>query len=308
MNDPAFVGRMVAAVRESKELDWLSTTFAYTSGVPFNETPITNFRNYRYKIVEIFKMTYKQEKAVLDVEIATPDMMVVLGTFIDYRLKGRLLVLNSCIVRNEHSWQKLLALAKHDVRLLVNVAFITMHLFAGDIMALGENDIVTCYILAAAVISTMDKASRNRWDRDIQKQGLKRPQPSITDRQAQTPKIPKDSSRAESAYCKEFTDILLPSTADKASTPSDPRVIEFTDSAKQLSTRKQCLEELAQIGKDLPQLGRLLHLGRTENVEPQPLAYYIGQDKIAMPATKLGDHRYKKPDSRNSGTKRSSLW
>lgn len=306
MDDPVFMAKLTSAVQEGREMDWLCNTFAYNSGVPLNETPITNFRNYRYKIVEIFKMTYKQEKAILDVEIATPDSIVLLGIFAEYKLASeRLIALNTCIASNEHSWQKVLALAKHDIRLLVNMAFTVMHLFAGDMTALSDNEIVYCYILAAALIGVMDKNGRAKLDRDIQRQGLKRPQHSITDRASQSPKIPKDSSRSETAYCKAFMDILQNDTF--ASTQA-AKVDIFIATAKRLSIRKECLQQMAQMGKDLPQVGRLLHLGRIKDLEPQQLGFYVGEERMASPASSLGEHRYKKPGSRSSVTRKNSRW
>ncbi|KAF5100144.1 hypothetical protein D0Z03_000865 [Geotrichum reessii] len=309
MSDPAFRIKLAQAVDSHRELDWIFSNYSYNSNVPLNDTPIINFRNYRYKIVEIFVMTYKQEKAVLDVEIATPDVLLILGTYAEYKLLDRLISLNDVVIQQNHSWNKILALAQGDVRLLVNFSFVVMHLFAGDIVALSDNEIVYCYILAAAVISTIDKSSRARIDKDIQKRGLRRPQVSITDRAAQTSsfgrsnsKIPKDSSKAEAAYIRAFEKILMDPahhpTNDENRKVQASNLDVFIATAKRLSIRQACLQSLADMGKDLPQLGRLLHLGRTSDAEPKQLFYYIGQDACAMPANALGDHRYKKHDVR----------
>lgn len=307
MDDPVFMSKLTQAVQDSKEMDWLNTTFAYQSDVQLNETPIINFRNYRYKIVEIFNMTYKQEKSILDAEIATPDLIVVLGTYAEYKLSERLIELNDHIDKGQHSWNKILALVKNDVRLLVNMAFAVMHLFAGDMVALSDNEIVYCYILAAAVIATIDKPSRTKLDREIQKRGLKRPQPSISERPQSTfanmgTKIPKESSRSESAYIQTFNDILCnshPRPVDENRKIQASQVEIFIAAARRLSVRKACLQSLAEVNKDLPQVGRLLHLGRTEDVEPNQLCHYIGKEQCALPASNLGEHRYKKPDTRS---------
>lgn len=303
------MNKLTQAVEDGREMDWLYANYSYNSMVQLNETPIINFRNYRYKIVEIFNMTYKQEKAILDVEIATPDIKVILGTYAEYKLLDKLLELNELIAREGHSWNKILALSKGDVRLLVNMAFVVMHLFAGDMVALGDNEIVYCYILAAAVVGTIEKSCRVRIDRDIQKRGLRRPQLSISDRSQSTfstlaSKVPKDSSRVEALYIKAHADIL--SNANTRGRPVDEnkkvqssQVDIFIAAARRLSMRQACLQSLAEVGKDLPQVGRLLHLGRTEDVEPKQLFYYVGQDQCAMPASNLGEHRYKKPDTRS---------
>lgn len=309
MNDPEFRIKLSQAVDSHRELDWIFSNYSYNSNVPLNETPIINFRNYRYKIVEIFVMTYKQEKAVLDVEIATPDVLIILGTYAEYKLLDRLVRINEAVIHQNHSWSKILALAHGDVRLLVNLAFVVMHLFAGDIVALSDNEIVYCYILAAAIISSIDKPCRARLDKDIQKRGVRRPQVSITDRAAHTSsfgrsntKIPKDSSKAEAAYVKAFEDILMDPEHRPAN--DENRKVQasnldvFIAMAKRLSIRQACLQSLSDMGKDLPQLGRLLHLGRTSDAEPKQLLYYIGQDACALPANTLGDHRYKKTEVR----------
>lgn len=314
MDDPQFMRKLSNAVETGREMDWLYSTFAYNSMVQLNETPIINFRNYRYKIVEIFVMSYKQERAVLDVEIATPDTLTVLGTYAEHKLSDKLLDLNNHIATTSHSWNKILLLARHDVRLLVNMAFAVMHLFAADMVALSDNEIVYCYILAAAVISSIDKNTQARLNRDILKRGLKRAQFSISERPSSllslANKPPKESSRSESSYVNTFAAELAGAclaTVSRNSPDSDSddrkhltsQVEIFIATARRLSLRKACLQNLADSGKDLPQLGRLLHLGRTQDTEPNQLAYYIGEDVCAMPASNLGAHRYKKSDSRS---------
>lgn len=305
MDDPVFISKLTQAVHDARDMDWLYTTFSYQTDVAFNETPVTNFRNYRYKIVETFEMSYKQEKAILDAEIATPDMIVLLGSYAEYKLMDRMMELNDLIAKGDHSWSRILALAKNDVRLLVNMAFVVMHLFAGDLVALSDNEIVYCYILAAAVISTISKSCGAKIERDILKHGLKKPQHSISGRVASSSsKAPKDSSRAEAAYVKGFVSILNSTqvrATDENKKVQASQVDIFIAAARRLSTRKACLQSLADVNKDLPQVGRLLHLGRTEDTEPHQLSYYVGKDQCYQPATSLGVHRYQKP-------KKASRW
>lgn len=361
MDDPQFMRSLSDAVETGREMDWLYSTFSYNTMVPLNETPIINFRNYRYKIVEIFVMTYKQERAVLEVEIATPDTLTMLGTYAEYKLADKLHDLNAHIARGSHSWNKILLLAHNDVRLLVNMAFAVMHLYAADMVALSDNEIVYCYILAAAVIASIDKATQARLSRDILKRGIKRAQYSISERSSSilsmANKPPKESSRAEAAYVSLYASEL--NTAEslghgrrrggrsyKSSTSSSPssslsasssfssrsspdfddtssadrkllpptQVDAFVAAARRLSMRKACLKSLVDARKDLPQLGRLLHLGRSGNgdgsdpTEPCQLAYYVGGDDVlAMPASSLGPHRYKKADGSRSAYKKS-MW
>lgn len=308
MNDPVFMERIRQSVYTGQELEWLLKHYTYYSNVPLNETPIINFRNYRYKITETFVMTYKQEKALLDVEIATPDILVMLGTYAEYKISDQLIEINDLIKSQTHSWNKILALAKNDVRLLVNLSFAIMHLFAADMIALSDNEIVFCYIVAASIISIMDKVSRARVTHEIQKRGLRRPQNSISGR-AQTSsfvtrttsiRFPRDTGKAESAYTKAFDDIMKAIPMDAKAKAEMVEV--FIGAAKRLSVRQACLRSFADMGKDLPQLGRLLHLGRKTDTEPNQLVHYIGEDAIALPASNLGDQRYKK-DSR-----RGSMW
>lgn len=313
MDDQAFINKLSQAVSDGREMECLYSMFSYNSMVQLNETPIINFRNYRYKIVEIFVMTYKQEKGVLDVEIATPDILVILGTFSEHKLLDKLLGLNEHIARGGHSWNKLLLLAKGEVRLLVNTAFAVMHLFAGDMVALGDNEIVYCYILAAAVVGSIDKASRARLNRDIMKRGLKRTQYSISERPQSpfslAPKVPKDSRQAEAAYVAVYQDEISNCSSDAMEDHKvqASQVDIFMASARRLSIRKACLKSLAEAGKDLPQVGRLLHLGRTEDIEPKQVSYYVGEDICAMPASDLGPHRYRK-DSKSVQRKNSTRW
>lgn len=313
MDDQEFMSKLEEAVVDNMELEWLYSTFSENSMVELNETPIINFRNYRYKIVEIFVMSYKQERAVLDVEIATPDILTILGTYAEHKLSDRLLQLNDHIAQGGHTWTKILLLAKNDVRLLVNMAFAVMHLYAADMVALSDNEIVYCYILAAAVISTIGKSCQARLNRDIVKRGLRRAQFSISERSPSpfslSNKAPKESSRAEATYVALYENEICSSQA----TSLDDRKVQasqieiFTATARRLSIRIACLHSLAEAGKDLPQLGRLLHLGRTQDKEPNQLSYYIGEEMCAMPASNLGQHRYKKQDSK-SAYKKSNRW
>lgn len=350
MNNPALRQSLCNAVKTNRELEWLHSTFNYSSNVPLNETPIINFRNYRYKIVEIFVMTFKQEKAILEVEIATADTLALLGTYAEYRIMDKLININDYISSSSHSWNKLLSLSKGNVRLLVNMAFAIMHLFAGDIVPLSDNEIVYCYILGAAVVSTINKSCLARLDRDIQKLGLRRAQFSISDRSKSmfnaSNKIPKDSSKVENSYVEIFTDLLSNnsgsssgglatmknnySMTDIASISTDctstntsagfggiyDEEVKFQQSqteifeaaAKRLSVRKRCLHNLAGQGKDLPQIGRLLHLGRTQDIEPNQISYYVGHKECAMPASNLGVHRYKKSDLRSVHRRNNTRW
>jgi hypothetical protein len=354
MNNPVLMQSLCNAVKASRELEWLHSTFNYNSQVPLNETPIINFRNYRYKIVEIFVMSFKQEKAVLEVEIATADTLVLLGTYAEYRIMDKLINLNDYISSSSHSWNKLLLLSKGNVRLLVNMAFAIMHLFAGDIVPLSDNEIVYCYILAAAVVSTINKSCLARIDRDIQKSGLKRTQFSISDRSKSmfnaSNKIPKESSKVESSYVEIFTDLISNNSGngmgsggrrfanmknnygmtDVASISTDctstntsasfggmydeetkfqqSQTEIFEAAAKRLSVRKSCLQSLAGQGKDLPQIGRLLHLGRTQDTEPNQIFYYVGHKECAMPASNLGVHLYKKSDLRSVHRRNNTRW
>lgn len=327
-DNPELIHKLQHDIANGSEIDWLIAHYSYDSGVPYNETPITNFRNYRYKIVEIFVMSYKQEKAILEVELATPDTLLILGSYAEYKIMNNLTQLNTIVARGGHSWPKLLAMSKDNVRLLVNMAFAVMHLFAGDLVALSDNEIVYSYILAAAVIATMTKAARNNLSKEIQKQGLKRPQMSITDRRnksstslsltpyssssSSSTKMSKDiSGISESAYIKQYLEILQPHKRNNNNKEATAILNEFILSAKRLSIRKACLQSLGAAEKDLPQVGRLLHLGRADTTQPKQLVYYIGQENIALPASNLGSQRYKNnksSDSRSVTSKHSRIF
>ncbi|VVT51495.1 uncharacterized protein SAPINGB_P003115 [Magnusiomyces paraingens] len=365
VDNPEFLRKLENDITRGCEMDWLLAHFAYPTGVNLDETPITNFRNYRYKIVDIFNMTYKQEKAVLDAEIATPDVLLILGTYAEYKIMGRLSHLNQIIAKGGHSWAKLLALCKNDVRMLVNTAFVTMHLFAGDLVPLSDNEIVYCYIMAAAVVVSINKSARVALSKDIQRRGLKRPQVSISERNSSrfssssissvssssstsshtssltrtfSSKVPKDNSGiSESTYIKRYQDAVnmgssLGTIDENLRVSAQETPVDlFLGAARRLGVRKSCLQSLASVEKDLPQVGRLLHLGRTQYsfqsittiyldnnncqgegegegddddvkkkpvspVEPQQLVFYIGKQNIATPASDLGDQRYRKPE------------
>lgn len=317
LDNPELMQKLEQDIANGCELNWLLHHYSYDTGVQLDSTPIVNFCNYRYKIVEIFSMTYKHEKAILGVEIATPDIMLILGTFSEYKVMNRILDLNQAISRGGHSWPKLLSMAKSDVRLLVNTAFVIMHLFAGDLVALTDNEIVFCYILAAAVVGSMNKDGRAALSKDIQKRGLKRPQRSISDRAQSSfgivgagSKIPKDiSGVSESLYSKRYLETLssLPPIDENKRFQETP-IDTFISTARRLSVRKSCLQSLSSVEKDLPQVGRLLHLGRESDSEPHQLVYYIGEENMATPATDLGSQRYKTADSRSVYSKNSRSW
>lgn len=300
------------------EMDWLIAHFSADTGIRLDETPIINFCNYRYKIVEIFAMTYRHEKAILSAEIATPDILLILGTFAEYKIMNRLPSLNQVISRGGHSWPKLLAMAKNDIRLLVNTGFVVMHLFSADLVPLSDNEIVFSYILAAAVISTINKNARNILSKEIQRHGLKRDQRSISDRSEKSSAfgsnkhlLPKDDTGiSEAAYMKRFYDTLtgLP-PIDETRRIQETPIDTFIAAARRLSARKACIQSLVDLDKDLPQVGRLLHLGRKTDMDPKQLVQYLGEDNMATPATDLGSQRYKSSDTRSVYGKGSRiLW
>lgn len=346
LDDPDLMKKLEQDISNNCEMDWLLAHFAYSSRVALDQTPVVNFMNYRYKIVDIFYMTYKQEKAVLETEIATPDVLLILGTYAEYKIMNKLQDLNQTVSKGGHSWAKLLAMCKNDIRMLVNTAFVAMHLFAGDLVPLSDNEIVYCYILAAAVVASINKSARVALSKDIQKNGQKRRQPSISDRHVSrfpgssiamssstsassslsrtfSSKTPKDGSGvSEAAYTKRYIDAInsLPAI-DETKRIQETPVDAFIAAAQRLSVRKSCLQSLASVEKALPQVGRLLHLGRPQSsfqgispslalpststssassgivsTEPQRLVYYIGEENVATPASDLGSQRYRKAD------------
>lgn len=318
LENPELMQKLENDIANGKEMNWLIAHFSGDTGARLDETPVVNFCNYRYKIVEIFCMTYRHEKAVLSTEIANPDLLLILGTFAEYKIMNRLQTINQAVSRGGHSWPKLLAMAKNDVRLLVNTGFVIMHLFAGDLVALSDNEIVYCYILAAAVVGSMNKDARNTLTKEIQKRGLKRHQRSISDRASQSSSfgmsssklLPKDTSGiSETAYVKRYQDTLtgLP-PVDESRRIQETPVQTFIAVAQRHSIRRQCLQSLSDVDKDLPQVGRLLHLGRKVDTEPKQLSHYIGDD-LATPAKDLGNQGYKSSDTRSIYGKSSrQLW
>lgn len=317
LTNPDLLQKLEQDIANGLEMSWLISHFAYSTGVLLDETPVINFCNYRYKILETFAMTYRHEKAVLNVEIAPPDTLLILGTFAEYKLMNRLIPLNNAISRGTHSWPKLLAMAQNNVVLLVNCAYVVMHLFSADLVPLSDNEIVYCYILAAAVVQSIHKDARSMLVKEIQKKGLKRTQHSISDRAEKSSTfgsnrrlLPKDESGiSESVYAEWYANILnsLP-PIDPAHKIQPTPIDTFIAAAQRLSIRKACLRQLAENDKDLPQVGRLLHLGRTENAEPKTLVQYLGEEVVALPANDLGNQRYRNADSKSVYGKGSRIW
>lgn len=303
-------------IANGRELDWFLAYFFYDTGVQLDETPIINFCNYRYKIVDIFAMTYRQEKAALSVEIATPDILLIIATFCEYKIMDRLQPLNSMVANGGHSWPKLLAMAKNNVCLLINTGFAIMHLFAADLVPLSDNESVYCYILAAAVVGSMNKEARNTLTKEIQKHGLKRHQRSISDRAEKSSMfgsnkhlLPKDGSGvSEAAYIKGFQGVLtsLPSACGLEMNQKSI-VKSFIFAAQRLSMRKSCLQSLANVDKNLLHVSRLLHLSNNEDSSPKRLVEYIGVEHLAKPANDLGSQCHKSSASRSSFNRNSRL-
>lgn len=322
MSEVNFMKQLKRAVSTGTEYEFMSAVFSISSHVPLNETPIINFRNYRYKIVELFVMSYKQEKTVLDAEIASTDILTLIGSYAEYVLKVRrgctLSDLNDFVKEESHSWSKLLLLSHGRVRVLVNFAFAIMHLFKGDLIGLSDDEIVYCYILAACVISSIPPKTLSKIDGEIRKEGLKRGQLSISGRSKSLfsgPKPAKESKKLERAYVDRVYSILSRSHSKSSlsleyqysndssyslntltTLTSHSNTELFYESVRKMSVRKSVLHSLSEYNKDLPQLGRLLHLGNPEaETEQRQLQDYFGQDEIALPATYLGVQRYVKP-------------